>query len=84
MNYTGLITTQTKFQSPGMKDKWKHSFLVSWYSIKKYKTFVWNILFKISTPLAWNINFWIGVEESFQKMYTFIPPFFCGLWTTAY
>ena len=52
MNYTDLITPQTKFQSPGMKDTGKHSFLVSWYSIMKYITFVRNILFKISTPLV--------------------------------
>ena len=43
MNYTGLITPQTKFQSPSMKDKRKHSFLVSSYSIVKYKTLVPNI-----------------------------------------
>ena len=49
MNYTDLITPQTKFQSPPMKDKRKHSFLVSSYSIVKYKTLVPNIL---STPFS--------------------------------
>ena len=49
MNYTGLITPQTKFQSPQMNNKRKHSFLVSSYSIEKDKTSVPNIL---STPFA--------------------------------
>ena len=44
VNYTGLITPQTKFQSPQMKDKRKHSFLVSSYSIANDKTLVPNIL----------------------------------------
>ena len=44
MNYTGLITPQTKFQPPSMKDVRKHSFLVSLYSIVKYETLVPNIL----------------------------------------
>ena len=71
MNYTGLVTPQTKFQSPPMKDKRKH-FLVSSYSIVKYKTLMPNIL---TTPLTTvlNINFGIGLEESFKKMYTFTP-----------
>ena len=49
MNYTGLITPQAKFQSPQMRVKRKHSFLVSSYRIAKDKTLVPNIL---STPLA--------------------------------
>ena len=49
MNCTDLIIPQTKFQSPSMKDKRKHSFLVSSYSIMKYKTLMPNIL---STPLV--------------------------------
>ena len=49
MNYTGLITPQTKFQFLQMKDKRKHSLLVSLYRIVKDKTLVPNIL---STPLG--------------------------------
>ena len=49
MNCTGLITPQTKFQSPPVKDETKHLFLMCSYSIVKYKTLVRNIL---STPLA--------------------------------
>ena len=49
INYTGLITPQTKLQPPKMKDERKHSILVSLYSIMKYETLVPNIL---STPEA--------------------------------
>ena len=43
MNYTVLLTLQTKFQPPPMKDERKRSFLVSWYSIVKYETLVPNM-----------------------------------------
>ena len=29
--------------------------------------------FKYPWPQFWNIDFWIGLEESFQKMHTFTP-----------
>ena len=44
MNFTGLITSQTVFLPPSLKDERKHSFLVSLYSIMKYETLVPNIL----------------------------------------
>ena len=44
MNYTCLVTPQTKFQPPPLKGERKHSFLVSSYSIGKYETLVPNIL----------------------------------------
>ena len=47
MNYTGLITPQTKFQSPSMKDERKHSFLVSSHNIVNYE----NLVLNISNPL---------------------------------
>ena len=37
MNYTGLISPQTKLQTPPMKGERKHSFLVSSYGIVKYE-----------------------------------------------
>ena len=48
-NYTGLMTLQTKFQPPPIKDEKKTFILVSLYSIMKYETLVPNIL---STPTA--------------------------------
>ena len=52
MNYTGLITTQTKFQEWKMKEK----IHVQWAGIASWST---------------KLNFLLGLEESFQKMYPF-------------
>ena len=37
--------------------------------------------YRHSHDLAWNINFLIGLQESFQKMYTFTP---LPLWFLKY
>ena len=68
MNYTGLITPQTKFQSPQIKDKRQHPFSVSSYSIATNKTLLPIIL---STPLATVFISELVLKRGLQKMYTF-------------
>ena len=67
-----LKSLQTKFHVHPHKDERKHSFLVTSPGVEKC-FFLWCTIFLSPwQQRPSNINFWIDLEKSFQKMYAFI------------
>ena len=71
INYSGLITPQIKFQPAPMKGERKYSFLVSSYSIVKYKT---NECFKYSHSHSLKTLISHLVLKRTLRKYIFLPP----------